>query len=230
MKRALIVGGNGALGKAMVNSFKQKQWGVLSIDLTSNKQADANLILKAEDKLPDLQQIYSQTESFSKTFDSIVCVAGGFTVSNIKDEDCIEKYLEMDRVNFQSALLTGHLSTKYLDQMGLLVFTGAAAAFEGPVNFAYGYGMSKCATHHLAMHIAERQEIPKTSTVVTILPQTIDTPGNREAMADADKSEWQPTEKIAALVRSWAEGDNRPMNGSFAKLHYKNECMTSEFV
>ncbi len=50
--------------------------------------------------------------------------------------------------------------------------------------------MSKAATHHLALTMAERTEIPQESSVCTILPQIIDTPANREAMPDADKSEW----------------------------------------
>ena len=100
------------------------------------------------------------------------------------------------------------------------MFTGAAAVFEGPVNYAYGYAISKAATHHLALQMAERTEIPESSSVCTILPQIIDTEANRLAMPDADKKAWQPPEKIAELVRSWAEGNNRPENGSFAKLKY----------
>uniref|UniRef100_A0A7S3N065 Dihydropteridine reductase n=1 Tax=Strombidium inclinatum TaxID=197538 RepID=A0A7S3N065_9SPIT len=110
------------------------------------------------------------------------------------------------------------------------MFTGAAAAFEGPVNFAYGYAMSKAATHALALQMAQRTEIPEHSTVVTILPQIIDTPANREAMADADKEDWQPPEKIAELVMGWSEGSNRPDNGSFAKLSYTNGSIVHEFV
>ena len=63
----------------------------------------------------------------------------------------MERYAEMDKINFQTALLAGHLSTKYLGPQGFLMFTGAAAVFEGPVNFAYGYALSKAATHHLAL-------------------------------------------------------------------------------
>ena len=110
------------------------------------------------------------------------------------------------------------------------MFTGAAAAFEGPINFAYGYAISKAATHHLALTMAERTEIPKTSQVCTILPQIIDTPANRESMPEADTSTWQPPEKIAHLVVGWAGGDNRPENGSFAKLIYTNECIIPEFL
>ena len=64
----------------------------------------------------------------------------------------------------------------------------------------------------------------------TILPQVIDTPGNREAMPDADKSEWAPPDKIAAMVKQWAEGENRPANGSFAKVEYKNATVYPTFL
>ena len=49
-------------------------------------------------------------------------------------------------------------------------------------------------------------------------------------MPDADKSDWQPPEKIAELVRGWAEGNNRPENGSFAKLVFENGCINTEFL
>ena len=123
--------------------------------------------------MPDL---YDGLQKFSSEYDAILCAAGGFQVSSIKDEDVLEKYLEIDKSCFQSALLTGHLSTKFLGPQGFLLFTGAAAVFEGPVNFAYGYAMSKAATHNLALQMAERTEIPATSSVCTILPQVIDTP------------------------------------------------------
>ena len=77
------------------------------------------------------------------------------------------------------------------------MFTGAAAVFEGPVNYAYAYSISKSATHALALQMAERTEIPVSSTVVTILPKIIDSPMNRKDMPDADFTKWAPPAKIA---------------------------------
>jgi len=62
------------------------------------------------------------------------------------------------------------------------------------------------------------------------LPETIDTPANRESMPDADQSTWAPPEKIAQLVQMWASNENRPINGSFAKLNYKNNVVFPEFL
>jgi dihydropteridine reductase len=64
--------------------------------------------------------------------------------------------------------------------------------FDGPVNFAFAYGMTKQATHGLVLQLAERVDIPKSSDVICILPTTIDTPANRQSMPDADKSSWLP--------------------------------------
>lgn len=110
------------------------------------------------------------------------------------------------------------------------MFTGAAAVFEGPVNYAYAYYISKSATHALALQMSERKEIPQTSSVITILPQVLDTPANRQSMPDADFSKWAPTENVAQLIRGWADGENRPANGSFAKLHYENGSVFPQFL
>ena len=110
------------------------------------------------------------------------------------------------------------------------MFTGAAAVFNGPVNFAYAYAMSKAATHALALQMAQREEIPEDADVCTILPQVIDTEANRRDMPDADHDTWAPPDKVAAMVCQWAEGENRPLNGSFAQIDYKNGSVFPTFL
>ena len=44
-KKSLILGGSGALGRAMVSVFKNKGWGVISLDMVKNDTADANVLL-----------------------------------------------------------------------------------------------------------------------------------------------------------------------------------------
>mmetsp|Transcript_34652 Transcript_34652/g.53021 ORF Transcript_34652/g.53021 Transcript_34652/m.53021 type:complete len:118 (+) Transcript_34652:26-379(+) len=116
MRKVMVMGGNGSLGKAMVNTFKSRNWGVLSVDLYENSAADANVIINPDEQMgAQLPNIYQQAEAYSKEYDSILCVAGGFDVSSIKDSDVVEKYLAIDKMCFQTALLTGHLGTKYLN-------------------------------------------------------------------------------------------------------------------
>lgn len=49
-------------------------------------------------------------------------------------------------------------------------------------------------------------------------------------MPDKDTSTWLPPLKIAELIRGWSDGENRPENGSFAILNYKNGTIVPEFV
>lgn len=183
--------------------------------------------LKMKDQAFD---ICRQVLAFSKSYDSIICVAGGFELSSIKDKHIFDIYERQDRVNFQSALLAGHIATKCLDEEGMLMFTGAAAVFEGPVNYAYAYYLAKSTTHALALQLAERKEIPENSDVVTLLPQIIDTPANRASMPDADTSEWTPLDKLAMMIRQWSDKENRPVNGSFAKVNFKNGVVYPTFL
>ena len=43
-----------------------------------------------------------------------------------------------------------------------------------------------------------------------MLPTVLDTPANREAMADMDKSEWIPLNKLSDLIYMWNTSENRP--------------------
>ena len=49
-------------------------------------------------------------------------------------------------------------------------------------------------------------------------------------MPTADHSTWAPPEKIAGLLKMWAEGVNRPKNGSYAVLKTINGSVVPEFV
>lgn len=215
----------------MVDSFRNGGWKVVSCDVTNNANANSNVLVQPDQPMKlQVGGLMKSTMAEANQYDAILCVAGGFGCSNIQDDNIFEAYEEQDRINFQTALLAGHFASHLLAPQGLLMLTGAAAVFEGPVNFAYAYAMSKASTHALALNLAQRTEIPESSSVCTILPQVIDTPANREAMPDADMSEWAPPDKIASLVRQWAEGENRPLNGSFAKLEYKNATVFPTFL
>lgn len=72
-------------------------------------------------------------------------------MGSVKDKEVFEKYSKLDKMNLQSALLTSHLATKFLAEQGMLTLTGAAAVFEGPVNYAFAYGLTKSATHALVL-------------------------------------------------------------------------------
>ncbi len=84
---------------------------------------------------------------------------------------------------------------------------------------SYDYAIVKSATHAPALQMAERSEIPASSTVVTILPKIIDTPMNRKYMTYADNRTWAPLDKIAQMVKGCAQGEK---DLRMARLHAYN--------
>lgn len=49
-------------------------------------------------------------------------------------------------------------------------------------------------------------------------------------MPDADFTKWTSPDDVAGLVKMWADGNNRPKNGSFAIMKKVNEMVVPEFV
>jgi len=232
-KHLLVVGGAGNLGRAIVNSFS-KNWKVTSLDIKANSQAHHNVLLgdltqKLEDRVP---KIYKDLEGFSKHYDSVFCVAGGWAGGSIQDPKIFSQLQLMHDIQVVPAFLTAHLASKYLNPAGLLLFTGAATPFRQPAPFMLAYAVEKTAVHGLAMNLVDCEDLPADTTIATILPETIDTPENRKAMPDEDFSQWSPPEKIAEMLKRWAEDKNsRPKNGSFAIIKtLENREIMPEFV
>lgn len=78
-----------------------------------------------------------------------------------------------------------------------MVLTGAKAALGG-TSFMIGYGMAKAAVHQLTQSLAQKNSgMPANSHAVCILPVTLDTPGNRQGMPNADFSSWTPCDTVS---------------------------------
>lgn len=88
------------------------------------------------------------------------------------------------------------------------------------------YAVAKTGVHSLALNLTETfLALGKDQRVVTILPETIDTETNRQAMPTSDFTKWAKPAQIGQLIRGWVDGLNVPNNGSFALLKVKNECV-----
>lgn len=83
-----------------------------------------------------------------------------------------------------------------------------------------GYGLAKAAVHQLVQSLsANKSGLPKDSTVLAILPVTLDTPMNRKFMPKADFASWTPLEFVGELMWKWADKqENRPQSGALVQL------------
>jgi len=151
--------------------------------------------------------------------------------------------------NLYPVLAAGYASQHYMtagavddyNNGGLFVAIGATAALSGTPGML-GYGLSKVATHHFVQTLGETSgkavtnkskrklarslRIDSSSTylnrlsVVGILPTTIDTPANRQAMPNADFKGWTKSIDIAKEIGLWMRQPAlRPHSGSLVKVH-----------
>lgn len=218
--RVVIYGGRGALGSKCVAHFKAQNFWVGSIDLHENTEADLNILVEKDAAVENQESAIlgsvSKALNGSK-LDAIICVAGGWAGGNAS-KDLIKNSDLMWKQSVWSSLISSAMAAGHLKDGGLLALTGAKAALD-PTPGMMGYGMAKAAVHHLVKSLAgDKSGMPPQSTVVAILPVTLDTPMNRKWMASADFTAWTPLEFVAQTFLEWTKNENRPENGSLCQL------------
>lgn len=223
--RVLIYGGKGALGATCVSYFKSKNWWVASIDLFPNEDAHANLVVtKTESWTEQNEEIQPKVEALldGNKLDAIICVAGGWAGGSAKSKAVVKNADLMFKQSVWTSLIAASIASKHLKDNGLLTLTGAQPSLSGTPGML-GYGMAKAAVHQLVKGLAEEEGgLPPSASVLAILPMTLDTPGNRKGMPNADFTQWTPLEYVANLLFEWAQGTDVPSRGSLVKLNTKD--------
>lgn len=201
------------------------QW-VLSIDISENDQADANVLVArdsnswTEQEAEVLQQVAAKLEN--EKLDGVICVAGGWAGGNAS-KDLAKNSDMMWKQSVWSSSIAATIAANHLKEGGFLSLTGAKAALDGATPGMIGYGMAKAAVHHLTKSLAAKDSgMPANAMVAAILPITLDTPMNRKWMANADFTTWTPLEFIAETFWKWANGQERPTSGSLVQLVTKD--------
>ena len=231
----LVVGGAGGLGRALVSRLQQRAGhalSVVSIDLDENVTADRSIRLPPSDSFsPDTESEIAERVrtlvSGGPGVSAVLCAAGGWAGGSLCDRDkvtgggarAVEALHEMMDRNLRSAVLSAFLAGQLLMPSGLLMFTGAQACLE-PCPSMIGYALAKSATHYLAQSMAADEHFPKGATSLAILPTVLDTPANREAMPNEDRSVWTPLSAVADKCVEWvSDPDSRPASGSLVRVN-----------
>lgn len=153
---------------------------------------------------------------------AIICVAGGWAGGSASSASLVKNADMMVKQSVWPSVISARLASLYLVERGLLVLTGAKPAREGTPGMI-GYGLAKAAVHQLVESLAAKNSgLPEESCALAILPQTLDTPMNREWMPKANFAEWTPLSYLTELFHSWASHENRPKSGSLVILEAKS--------
>jgi NAD(P)-dependent dehydrogenase (short-subunit alcohol dehydrogenase family) len=204
-KKIIISGAAGNLGRVVVEKLVADGFHIIATTKPGSESPFGNL--SSVDSYPvDLIDEKAVEEFVSKCYKkhgqvyAAILIAGGFAIGGLKETDhnVLQK---MMKLNFETAY---HLSRQLFIQMeqsgGHIIFVGARPAYSPEqAKGIVGYALSKSLLFRLA-EIINADGKDKNIRASVIVPGTIDTPANREAMPDADFSKWVKRTDIAASL------------------------------
>ena len=207
MKTILITGGAGGLGRSVVQLFLEKGHQLIALvqDEKDKEQLPSHNKLHAEvadlAKEEQVASIMAALINRFKKIDAAVLLAGGYAGGTLETTS-LKNIQEQIKLNFETAYTV--VSSLYphflLSGYGRFILTGAQPPLmPKKAKSALAYTLSKSLLFQLAAIINE--ETKGTNIVATVIvPSTIDTKANREAMPDADANKWVKPEQIAGII------------------------------
>ncbi len=200
-KSVLITGASGNLGNAVVKKFQTENYHVYAV------ARDAMGLDGAEVTPVDLTNEAAVNEyietliSKNTNLTTAVLLVGGFAVGDFKNTDSAALQ-KMYKLNFETSYFVVRALISHFEANGggHFVLIGTRAAFmPKDAQHLVAYGLSKSLVMYLA-EIINAYGKEKGIQASVIVPSTIDTPQNRQAMPDADFSKWTTAEAIADAI------------------------------
>jgi len=226
MSTIILTGANGNLGLSVTGRMLNDGHRVISVTGApgAGKLPESSMLEEYQADLMDELQTKELVDSVTRQHPDLraaVLLVGGFAMGKLSETD--EATLDrMIRLNFYTAYHVVHyLLPHFLNRPegGQFVLIGSRPgmnAAEGKNFFAYSMG--KAMVFKLAEFInAEGKDKNVSATV--IVPATIDTPANREAMPDADFSKWVPPQNIADAISFSLSETGRMIKETIIKVY-----------
>jgi len=217
---ALVTGGSGALGSAVVLDLlgagarvavpymADEPWEALSSRAGAARErlwgAKADFTTAAAVE----QFVHNVVERWGRV-DFLVCTAGGFAAGKIH-ETTEESWDRMFDLNLRTVYLAAHAVIPVMIQQnfGRIITTSSGAILNGGGAGMAAYAVSKGAVRLLTEILASELKAYNIHAHC-ILPGTMDTEANRRAMPKADFSQWVSTVDVARVIRFLLGDDAR---------------------
>ncbi len=130
--------------------------------------------------------------------DALVNGVGGFAGGDLLSTSVAE-WQRIMTLNLTSAMIGCRAVLPAMTAAGSgRIVNIASRAVVPPLGGFIAYTVAKAGVITLTQALA--REVERGITVNAVLPSTMDTPGNRQAMPDADRSEWVSTDAVAEVI------------------------------
>ena len=216
-KVALVTGGTGALGSAVVSAMTDA--GITIFRESQYDPESSPMRFDVTDPIAVNGAVQSAIEIHGH-LDIVANLVGGWrpqpTLAETSDEE-LDYFLALNlksAFNVSRAAVPGMVENGW----GRIINIGAMPGDKGAA-FNGAYGISKAGVLVLTEAMAE--ELKGTGvTVNAVIPSTIDTPANREGMPDADFSTWVPPEHLASTILFLCSDEAASITGE--RIHVVN--------
>ena len=210
-RQAVVTGGTGALGRAVVGRLVEAGarvhvpvYAEEELEDFPYRDHDAVVVHEGLDLTDeaDASRLFGATTSLYAS----IHVAGGFAMGPIASTS-LETWDHLMRMNATTCFLSCREAVKAMAGGEGRIVNVAARPVLVPTAQMTAYAASKAAVAALTLSLAE--ELAQSSIWVNaIVPSIIDTPANRAAMPTADHDTWPTPEQIAETIAFLASPQN----------------------
>lgn len=231
-RTALVTGGTGGLGRHMVRELLESGATVHLTWIDPDELEEVRPWLEEAAGGPDALHLHQADVTDAGAVDDLIRrvaeasgppeillnLVGGFALAPLEETDPAT-WRRMLEINATSAFLVSRAAAEGMKAAGWgrIVNVASFPALHGGQSGLGAYGASKAAVLNLTGTLS-RELAGHGVTVNALVPSIIDTPGNRAAMPDADRSTWLPPEEIARVARFLVGPDARIVTGASITL------------
>jgi NAD(P)-dependent dehydrogenase (short-subunit alcohol dehydrogenase family) len=223
---AIVTGGTGGLGSAVVARLLDDGWRVVvpwivEHELSRAPQQEGLELLRADLFDADaVAAVVGEAAGVSEApLRGVVNLVGGFAAGGRIHETPIEEFERQFRLNLRPTYLVTAAAVPHLLEhgRGSIVCVGTRAAVQ-PFSGAAGYISSKAAVIAFAQAVAAEYKNDGIRCNA-ILPSVIDTPANRASMPNADHERWVKPADIAGVIAHLLSDASRPTSGAAVPVY-----------
>jgi len=228
----LITGSSGNLGSAILTRFVSEPNKFALPQRSPGKHQEKHpfiislpdqfLIAEASVTNPEEMEQFVQAaiNKFGK-IDILINTVGGYKAGKPLHKTCLDTWDLMIKLNAQSVFATSHAVIPHMiaNNSGKIINIASRAGLHGMKNSS-AYSAAKAAVISLSESMAAELKDYEIN-VNCIIPGTIDTPENREAMPKEDWSKWVSPSAITEVITFLISDLSNAVNGSCIPIYNK---------